>query len=60
MIHIQNTPNLLGVTATGDIHDFEELYEALHTIAGQEGEYIYYDAVRLRVLLGYVTIYATQ
>ncbi|PZX08336.1 hypothetical protein C7437_1011460 [Psychrobacillus insolitus] len=50
MIHIQNTPNLLGVTATGDIHDFEELYEVLHTIVGEEGEYIYYDAVRLRVL----------
>lgn len=50
MIRIQNTPNLTGVTATGDIHDFEELYEALHTIVGEESEYTHYDAVRLRIL----------
>ncbi|WP_407081839.1 DUF6904 family protein, partial [Psychrobacillus antarcticus] len=50
MISMQNTPNRLGVTTTGDFQDFEELYEALHTIVGEEMEYIHYDAVRIRVL----------
>ncbi|MFJ5768948.1 DUF6904 family protein [Psychrobacillus sp. NPDC093180] len=50
MIRIQNTPNFTGATTSGDIHDFEELYEALHTIVGEEEEYPRYAAVRLRVL----------
>lgn len=50
MIRIQNTPNFTGVQTTGDIHDLEELYDALHSIVGEEMEYARYDAVRLRVL----------
>lgn len=50
MIHMKNTPNLLGVMTLGDFHDFEELYEALHMIVGEEMEYPHYEAVRLRVL----------
>lgn len=50
MIRIQNTPNLTGVTTSGDFHDLEELYEALHTIVGEESEYTHYDAIRLGVL----------
>ena len=50
MIRIQNTPNLLGVTTMGDINDLDELYEALHTIVGEELEYPDYEMVRLRVL----------
>lgn len=50
MIRIQNTPNLTGVTTSGDLYDFEELYEALHAIVGEESQYINYDAVRMRIL----------
>ena len=50
MISIQNTQNLTGVTVFGDFHDFEELYDTLHTIVGDEDEYLKYDEVRLRVL----------
>lgn len=50
MISMQNTPNLTGVTTTGDFQDFEELYEALHMIVGEEMEYTHYEAVRIRVL----------
>lgn len=50
MIGIQNTKNLTGVSVTGDVHDFQELYDALHSIVGEESEYPKYDDVRLRVL----------
>jgi len=50
MISIQPTQHLTGVTVSGDVHDFQELYDALHAIVGQESEYPNYDAVRLRVL----------
>jgi len=50
MISIQPTHRLTGVTVSGDVHDFQELYDALHTVVGEEGEYPNYDAVRIRVL----------
>lgn len=39
MIYIKNTPNYTGVTVYGDHFDFEELYNSLHTIIGDEGEW---------------------
>ncbi|WP_341960061.1 hypothetical protein NM897_09745 [Planococcus maritimus] len=50
MLQITNTPNYAGVTIAGDYQDFDELYEALHLIVGEEGELPAYDSVRLRVL----------
>lgn len=50
MIHAKNTPNNTGVAIYGDNMDFKELYEALHTIVGDEGEFVSYDAARIRVL----------
>lgn len=50
MIQMKSTENHAGVTISGDIYDFEELYDALHTIVGDEGERIGYDGVRIRVL----------
>lgn len=50
MIHVRNTPNYAGVKISGDIFDFEELYESLHLIAGEEGEYTGFGDVRIRVL----------
>ncbi|WP_040287457.1 DUF6904 family protein [Sporosarcina koreensis] len=50
MIHLEDTPNHAGVYVTGDLNDFDDLYEALHEIVGEEGEYVHYDAVRTRVL----------
>jgi hypothetical protein len=50
MLSIQPTQHLTGVTVSGDVHDFQELYDALHAIVGEESEYPHYDAVRIRVL----------
>lgn len=50
MIYITNTPNNTGVAIHGDYMDFEELYESLHTIVGEEEEYPSYEAARIRVL----------
>ncbi|NYF23611.1 hypothetical protein [Sporosarcina sp. JAI121] len=50
MIQMKSTKNHAGVTISGDIYDFEELYDALHTVVGEEGERIDYDGVRIRVL----------
>ncbi|MCL5781501.1 MAG: hypothetical protein M1119_11555 [Firmicutes bacterium] len=50
MIHVKNTPNNTGVAIYGDNMDFEELYEALHTVVGDEGEFVSYDTARIRVL----------
>jgi hypothetical protein len=50
VIHVKNTPNNTGVAVYGDYMDFEELYEALHSIVGDEDEFISYEAARLRVL----------
>ena len=34
MIFVKNTPNNTGVAIHGDYKDFENLYEALHTVVG--------------------------
>lgn len=49
MIFAKNTPNSLGVAVYGDRLDFENLYDALHTVVGDEGEFDC-EAARLRVL----------
>lgn len=50
MIYITNTPNNAGVAIHGDYLDFDELYEALHSIVGDEDEHLPYEAARIRVL----------
>ena len=50
MIYVTNTPNNAGVTLHGDYLDLEELYEALHTVVGKEGQFLAYEAARIRVL----------
>lgn len=50
MILIQNTPNSTGVAIYGDNIDFENLYDALCKVVGEEGEFIEYDAARIRIL----------
>lgn len=50
MIFVKNTPNSAGMEVYGDHIDFENLYEALHNITGDEYEFPNYSQVRLRVL----------
>jgi hypothetical protein len=50
MIYVQNTPNNTGVALYGDYMDFEKLYEALHTVLGDEDEFVECEAARIRVL----------
>ena len=50
MIFVKNTPNNTGVAIYGDQMDFENLYEALHEVVGNEDEFVAYDAARMRVL----------
>ncbi|MCD8509455.1 MAG: hypothetical protein LRY73_05940 [Bacillus sp. (in: Bacteria)] len=50
MIQVKTTPNYTGVMICGDFHDFEALYDALHTIVGDEWEWEAYEGARLRVL----------
>lgn len=50
MIFVHNTPNNTGIAVNGDFKDFEQLYEALHTVVGEEGEFRSFEAARLRVL----------
>ncbi|MGO4886148.1 DUF6904 family protein [Anaerobacillus sp. MEB173] len=50
MIQVKNTPNLAGVTISGDFYDLEILYDSLHTIVGEEWEWKGYESARLRVL----------
>lgn len=50
MLQIANTPNYAGIKVTGDFHDFDQLYEALHEIVGNEDENLAYYNARLRVL----------
>lgn len=51
MISLENTPNYAGVQLTGNQKDFEGLYDAIHAIIGDEGEYFGYEEVRIRVLV---------
>lgn len=50
MIYFNNTPNNTGVAIYGDHMDFENLYDALHTVVGNENEFVTYEAARIRVL----------
>jgi len=50
MIFVRNTPNNTGVAIHGDYMDFENLYNALHTVVGDEDEFVECDAARIRVL----------
>ena len=50
MLTLTNTENYLGVHVSGDFQDLDKLYESLHSIVGQEGEFRGYSAARLRVL----------
>lgn len=50
MIFVKNTPNNTGVAIYGDYMDFANLYEALHTVVGNEDEFVDCDAARIRVL----------
>lgn len=50
MIFVRNTPNSTGVAIHGDYMDFENLYEALHTVVGDEDEFVGFEAARIRVL----------
>lgn len=50
MLTLRNTPKLAGVEMSGDFLDLENLYSALHTVAGDEGEFRPYKGARLRVL----------
>lgn len=38
MIYITPTPNYAGVNITGDFYAFDQLYESLHRILGNENE----------------------
>ncbi|WP_249869092.1 DUF6904 family protein [Oceanobacillus saliphilus] len=50
MIQITPTPHYAGVTITGDFYNFDQLYEALHKIVGDEEKHPDYYNARLRVL----------
>lgn len=50
MIFAKNTPNNTGIAIYGDFMDFENLYEALHNVVGDEDELIGYYSARIRVL----------
>ncbi|MEH7383460.1 hypothetical protein V7138_23580 [Bacillus sp. JJ1533] len=50
MIYLENTPNFTGVAVYGDHFDFDKLYDSLHAIVGEEGEYPSYESARIRVL----------
>ncbi|MDC3418073.1 DUF6904 family protein [Aquibacillus salsiterrae] len=50
MLFAENTPNNAGVKIYGDFMDFENLYESLHEVVGEEGDYPAYQGGQLRVL----------
>src|SRR3954463_14508476 len=50
MIFLKTTPNYTGVTVFGDKMDFDALYDALHSLVGEEEEWSSYEEARLRVL----------
>lgn len=50
MLRVSSTPNLAGVTISGDYSDLDSLYDSLHEIVGDEGDYPHFDAARFRVL----------
>jgi hypothetical protein len=50
MIFVKNTPNSAGVAIYGDYMDFFTLYRALHTIIGNDDDFLPFDAIKDRVL----------
>lgn len=50
MIYVTNTPNNAGVSIHGDYQDFDQLYDALYAIVGDEGEFLSHYSARTRVL----------
>lgn len=50
MIKLTNTPNMTGVLISGNVEDFEALYDALHTVVGPEELAFALTGARLRVL----------
>ncbi len=50
MIFAKNTPNNTGIAIYGDFIDFENLYEALHKVVGEENEFVGHYSARIRVL----------
>ena len=50
MLTVTNTPNLAGLSVSGDYQDLDALYMALLVIVGDEDEYGNYEGARLRVL----------
>lgn len=50
MIFAKNTTNNTGIAIYGDFMDFENLYEALHNVVGDEDELVGYYSARIRVL----------
>lgn len=50
MLKVSATTNLAGVTISGDHSDLENLYDSLHEVVGEEGEYRGHVAARTRIL----------
>ncbi|NLI93454.1 MAG: hypothetical protein GX434_15105 [Peptococcaceae bacterium] len=50
MIFVKNTEFNTGVAIYGDYMDFENLYDALHAVVGDEEEFVNYESARMRVL----------
>lgn len=50
MITIESTANHAGVTIKGDFFDFNQLYNALHAVVGDEDEFPSHYEARIRVL----------
>lgn len=50
MLSITDTPRHAGVILSGDYHDLNQLYDALHHIVGEEGQFPASEGSRLRVL----------
>ncbi|MGN7388920.1 DUF6904 family protein [Sporosarcina sp. SAFN-015] len=50
MIWLENTPNYAGIYLSGDRNDLSSLNEAIKLIVGEEGEYLGYEHIRLRIL----------
>ena len=50
MIKVTSTPNNLGARVSGDMGDFLKLYDALHAIVGEEGEYKRHGCACIRTL----------
>jgi len=50
MLCAANTPNAAGLKLSGDFLDFQELYDALHELVGEEGDHPGLDGAQIRVL----------